>query len=66
MTTRLIGIKEFRQNMTELLREAQECNIHFIIMRHHEPVAKVAPLTKKDVALEDLCASLHRRVGKRR
>jgi antitoxin (DNA-binding transcriptional repressor) of toxin-antitoxin stability system len=54
MTTRLIGIREFRQNMTELLRKAQEKEIYFIVMRHSEPVAKVAPLTGKEAALEQL------------
>ena len=54
MTTRIISIREFRENMTGLLREAQAKDIHFVIMRHAVPVARVAPFSKKEMALEEL------------
>jgi antitoxin (DNA-binding transcriptional repressor) of toxin-antitoxin stability system len=43
MTTKLITIRQFAQQMSKLLREAQENNIHFVIMRHGKPVANVTP-----------------------
>ena len=55
MTTRTVGIKEFRDNMTKFLREGQKKNIHFVVMRHGEPVANVMPLKKaKRQTLEGL------------
>lgn len=46
-TTRTVSIREFRENMSKLLREAQKKNVHFVIMRHAEPVAHVAPASRK-------------------
>jgi hypothetical protein len=41
--------------MTRLLREAQDKNVHFVIMRHAEPVAHVSPVrTKRGDSLEQL------------
>lgn len=47
-TTRTVSIREFRENMSKLLREAQKKNVHFIIMRHAEPVAQVVPVSRDD------------------
>lgn len=52
-TTRTINIRDFRDNLTKLLREAQDNNVHFVIMRHSVPVAKVTPM-KADASLEQL------------
>ena len=52
-TTRTINIRDFRDNLTKLLKEAQENNIHFVIMRHSVPVAKVTPM-QPDASLEQL------------
>ncbi len=43
MTTKMISIRQFAQQMSKLLREAQEKNIHFVIMKHGKPVANVTP-----------------------
>ena len=41
--------------MTKFLREAQEKNIHFLVMRHAEPVVCVSPVRKaRRSALEQL------------
>lgn len=58
MTTRLIGIKEFRRNLTKLSREAQTKNVYFIVMRHSVPVMKVMPMTQKDLELDKLRADI--------
>ena len=46
-TTRTVSIRDFRENLTKHLREGQEKNVHFIIMRHAEPVAHVTPVKNK-------------------
>jgi len=40
---KLINIREFRTDMTAFLKDAQERDIQFIIMRHATPVARVIP-----------------------
>lgn len=48
MTTKIIGIKEYRQNITTLWKEAREKNIRYIVMYHAQPVFEVTPLQKED------------------
>lgn len=40
--------------MSKFLHEAQEKNVHFIIMRHAEPVAQVMPVQAGNRSLEYL------------
>jgi antitoxin (DNA-binding transcriptional repressor) of toxin-antitoxin stability system len=57
-TTRTISIREFRKNMTQCLREAQELNTHFIVMRHTVPVAHVSPINEDEASIEALAAKV--------
>ena len=52
MTTRVIGIKEFRQNMSRLSKEAKKKKIRFIVMNHLVPVFEVNAIADEE-ALED-------------
>lgn len=54
MTTKLIGIKEFRQNVTSLYKKAQTKNIQYIVLNRNQPIFKVSPLSKKDTIIEKL------------
>jgi hypothetical protein len=54
MTTKIIGIKEYRQNITTLWKEAREKNIRYIIMYHSKPVFEVNPLQDEDELIEIL------------
>ena len=54
MVTKLIGIREFRQNITNLQEKALKNNWRFIVLNRNQPIFKVEPLTKKDVILEKL------------
>ncbi len=54
MTTKLIGVKEFRRNIATYSRHAQEKGVRFIILNKNTPIFEVRPLTKKDVILEEL------------
>ncbi len=46
MTTRTIGIKEFRQNITSIWKEAQAKNIRFIVLHHAKPIFEINPVPK--------------------
>ncbi|PIR54682.1 hypothetical protein COU74_05345 [Candidatus Peregrinibacteria bacterium CG10_big_fil_rev_8_21_14_0_10_36_19] len=52
MTTKIIGIKEYRQNITTLWKEAREKNIKYIVMYHSKPVFEVSPLQDEDELIE--------------
>lgn len=54
MTTKLIGIKEFRQNVTSLYKQAQEKNIQYVVLNRNQPIFKVSPLSEKDTIIEKL------------
>lgn len=47
-STRTVSIRNFRENMTKLLKEAQDKDVHFVIMRHSEVVAHVTPAKQSD------------------
>ena len=52
MTTKIIGIKEYRQNITALWKEARKKNIRYIVMYHTKPVFEVNPLQDEDELVE--------------
>lgn len=54
MTTKIIGIKEYRQNITSLWKEAREKNIRYVVMYHSKPVFEVNPLQDEDELIEIL------------
>ncbi len=52
MTTKIIGIKEYRKNITSLWKEAREKNIRYIVMYHSKPVFEVNPLQDEDELID--------------
>ena len=58
MTTKLIGIKEFRQNITTLWKGAQKEKIRYIVLYHSTPIFQVNPISKEDITLEKLAADV--------
>ena len=60
MTTRTIGIKEFRQNMTKLYRKGQKDQICYIVMNHQEPVMRVEPIDEDQLILEKYSEQIER------
>ena len=58
MVTKVIGIKEFRQNMTKLYKQGQKNDICFIVMNHSVPVMKVEPLDEDELILEKFAKEL--------
>ncbi len=54
-TTRTVSIRHFRENLTKFLKESQEKNVHFVVMRHSEPIAHVTPVhIDKNASLDQL------------
>ncbi|MBI1812191.1 hypothetical protein HY285_00160 [Candidatus Peregrinibacteria bacterium] len=49
MTTKLIGMKEFRQNLSKLGKKSHAKKIRFIVMNHMVPIFKVEPMNEDDL-----------------
>ena len=54
MTTKTIGIKEYRKNLTSLWKTAREKNIRYIVMVHSKPVFELNPLRDEDELIDIL------------
>ncbi len=52
MKTQILGLKEFRSNITSLWKKARKDNIRYIVMHHSTPVFEVNPVDEKDIYLE--------------
>ena len=59
MTTKFIGVKEFRQNMAKISEMARKKNQRLIVLRKNEPIFELRPLSKKDATLERLALDIH-------
>jgi antitoxin (DNA-binding transcriptional repressor) of toxin-antitoxin stability system len=52
MPTHFIGMKELRQNMSKITKQAKKKNERLIILRKNEPVFELKPLSKEDIVIE--------------
>lgn len=57
MTTRVIGIKEFRQQLTKLSKQK---NMRFIVMHHSVPIMKVELIDEDELILEKFAEQIQR------
>lgn len=57
MTTKFIGVREFRQNISDLYKTAQKKQFRYIVLNKNKPVFEVRPLSEKDSSLECLLAA---------
>ena len=57
MITKLIGIKEFRQNISDFTQKAQKGNGRYIIMNRNKPLFELKPF-KDDQDLENIFADI--------
>ena len=57
MTTKVIGIKEFRQNISILSKEK---DVRFIVMNHSKPVFKVESIDEDQLILEKFADQIDR------
>ncbi|MBU1177888.1 hypothetical protein KJ903_01585 [Patescibacteria group bacterium] len=63
MTTKLIGVREFRQNVSALYVKAQKNNWRFVVLNRNQPIFMVEPLSKKDTVVEKLAADVAKARG---
>ncbi len=58
MTTKFIGVKEFRQNIAKIAKDSKKQNQKLIILNRNTPILEVKPLSDKDFTLENLALGL--------
>jgi hypothetical protein len=58
MTTKFIGLKDFRQNLAGYTKEAKLKNVRFIILKKNVPVLEVKALDEKEFTMEKLAAEI--------
>lgn len=52
MKTKIIALKQFRQNITKLWKEAQQENIRYIVMFHSRPILEVLPCRDANLSFD--------------
>lgn len=58
MVTKLIGVREFRQNMATLYLQAKKNNWRFVILNRNQPMFKIEPLSARDATIEKLAGEI--------
>jgi hypothetical protein len=58
MVTKMIGVKEFRQNIAGFYKQAKKNNWRYIILNRNKPIFEVNAIRKQDVGLEKLAADI--------
>lgn len=58
MVTKIIGVKEFRQNIASYYAKSIKNNWRFLVMNRNQPIFDVRPISKKDASLEKLYADI--------
>lgn len=54
MTSKFIGMKEFRNNLSGTIKKARKKNITYIVLRKNVPVCEVKPIDEKEFAMKAL------------
>ncbi|MBI2410969.1 MAG: hypothetical protein HYV32_03725 [Candidatus Kerfeldbacteria bacterium] len=52
ITTQLIGLKQFRANISTLWKKSQKKNIRYIVMNHARPILEVRPVQDADILMK--------------
>lgn len=58
MTTKFVGLKDFRQNLATYTRDATGKDVRFIILKKNVPVLEVKGLDEKEFSLELLASEI--------
>lgn len=58
MVTKLVGVKQFRQNISSYYRQSLKNNWRFIILNRNQPIFEVRPINDKKITLEKLAANV--------
>lgn len=54
MVTKLVGVKDFRQNIADYHKQAVKNGWRFIVLSRNKPIFDVRPLNEKEATLEKL------------
>ncbi len=55
MTTKLIGLKEFRLNLADYTKQVESGKVRLIVLKKNKPVLEINPIKqKKEFTLDDL------------
>jgi hypothetical protein len=60
MTTRFVGIKEFRQHMAVISETARKKKQRLIIVRNNKPIFELRPLDAKTTGIEKLLKDIEK------
>ncbi|MBD3330334.1 hypothetical protein GF354_02265 [Candidatus Peregrinibacteria bacterium] len=58
MTTKFVGMKDFRQNMSKYTQQANKKQVRYIILKKNKPVLEINPIDEKDFAYIKLSKEL--------
>ncbi len=58
MTTKFVGMKDFRQNMSQYTVQANDKKIKFIVLKKNIPVLEIIPIDEKEYAYIKLSKEL--------
>ena len=58
MTTKFVGMKDFRQNISQYMKQANAEKIRFIVLKKNVPVLEVNPIDEKEFAYSKLSNEL--------
>ncbi|MBU0546102.1 hypothetical protein KKA13_02505 [Patescibacteria group bacterium] len=58
MVTKMIGVKEFRQNIAGYYRQAKKNNWRYIILNRNKPIFEVTAIKRQNIGLEKLTADI--------
>ena len=60
MTTKFVGIKEFRQNIAGLTASSKKKNQRLIILNRNTPIFEVRPISDTDFTAENFALGIER------
>lgn len=58
MTTKFVGMKDFRQNMSQYTKQANSKKIKFIVLKKNVPVLEINPIDEKEYVYTKLSKEL--------
>lgn len=54
MTTKFVGLKDFRQNLSTYVKQVESGKLRLIVLNKNKPVLKVNPIELGEFTLENL------------
>lgn len=58
MTTKIIGVKELRQNLSQVTKQAVKNKQRYLVFKNNTPVFEITPISKKEAARARFIASV--------